>query len=143
MGEQEALKEKESSFQIGVQLIIERDGKVLMGLRGKGFGEGTWGLPGGRVKQGETFLDAGRREALEEHGVKVIEMELVCVVDPTPETNFQPQVLFRAVHWEGEPKKQEVSRCLELGWYNLDELPENIFVASRLALEKYRQGRVY
>jgi 8-oxo-dGTP pyrophosphatase MutT (NUDIX family) len=50
--------------------IFFTDGvKVLLLKRSKkGDNEGTWGLPGGKVEEGETLIDAARREAKEECG---------------------------------------------------------------------------
>lgn len=50
--------------------IFFTDGsKVLLLKRSKkGDSEGTWGLPGGKVEEDETLIDAARREAKEECG---------------------------------------------------------------------------
>jgi 8-oxo-dGTP diphosphatase len=50
--------------------IFFTDGrKVLLLKRSeKGDGVGTWGLPGGKVEEGETDIDAAMREAKEECG---------------------------------------------------------------------------
>lgn len=41
---------------------------LLLKRSGKGDNEGTWGLPGGKVEQGESLIDAARRESKEECG---------------------------------------------------------------------------
>ena len=50
--------------------IFFTDGKKVLLLKRseKGDNFGTWCLPGGKVEQGETFIDAARREAKEECG---------------------------------------------------------------------------
>lgn len=50
--------------------IFFTDGqKVLLLKRSKkGDNEGTWGLPGGKVEENETLIDAAKREAKEECG---------------------------------------------------------------------------
>jgi 8-oxo-dGTP pyrophosphatase MutT (NUDIX family) len=50
--------------------IFFTDGKKVLLLKRseKGDNEGTWGLPGGKVEEKETLIDAARREAKEECG---------------------------------------------------------------------------
>lgn len=50
--------------------IFFTDGKKVLLLKRseKGDGHNTWGLPGGKVEEGETDIDAAMREAEEECG---------------------------------------------------------------------------
>lgn len=50
--------------------IFFTDGKKVLLLKRAETGDnkGTWCLPGGKVEDGETFIDAARREAKEECG---------------------------------------------------------------------------
>ncbi|MCC6005819.1 MAG: NUDIX domain-containing protein [Thermofilum sp.] len=51
--------------------MIVRDGRVLLLRRRFSPARGGWWFPGGRVRWGEGFLDALRREVLEETGLEV------------------------------------------------------------------------
>ena len=52
--------------------VVERDGLVLIGLRGEGGPlAGFWEFPGGKVHEGESPEDAARRECWEETGVAI------------------------------------------------------------------------
>lgn len=53
----------------GAGIFFTDGDKVLLLKRSeKGDGQGTWGLPGGKVEDGETLIDAAIREAKEECG---------------------------------------------------------------------------
>jgi 8-oxo-dGTP diphosphatase len=52
--------------------VVERDGQMLIGLRGRGKPlAGLWEFPGGKLLEGESPEDAARRECWEETGVGV------------------------------------------------------------------------
>jgi 8-oxo-dGTP diphosphatase len=57
-------------------LIVDGNGIVLI-RRGKPPSAGTWSIPGGLVQLGETLIEAVKREALEETGLKVEPLSLV------------------------------------------------------------------
>lgn len=59
------------TFQVGIKALIRNpQGQVLMVHIPEWSGNaGHWDLPGGRIEQGEQFLDTLKRELLEEIGV--------------------------------------------------------------------------
>lgn len=50
--------------------IVHQNGKVLLGMKKKGFGTGRWNGFGGKVEDGETISHAAARELEEESGLK-------------------------------------------------------------------------
>ena len=64
----------------GVVVVVEKDGQVLLGKRGGGFGEGKWGLPQGYIEFDEDFLTAAIREVKEETGLVVEIQSIINVV---------------------------------------------------------------
>src|SRR5258707_8500479 len=51
--------------QVGVGVVVVRDGKVLLGLRRGSHGSGAWALPGGHLEWGESVESCARREVTE------------------------------------------------------------------------------
>jgi len=51
--------------------MVEMDGKLLMGKRGKEPGYGTLIIPGGKVDLYEDFAQTARREIREETGIEI------------------------------------------------------------------------
>ncbi len=59
---------------VGVSVLVEKDGKVLLVRRGRPPLAGLWSLPGGRVELGERLEAAAIREIFEETGVTVADL---------------------------------------------------------------------
>lgn len=57
--------------RVGSAVLVESDGKVLLGIRQKDPGRGALIIPGGGVKPFETIKDAGIREIRAETGLYV------------------------------------------------------------------------
>lgn len=116
--------------RVGVGLIIRRDNKILLGKRLNAHGAETWCPPGGHLEFMETVEDCAKREALEETG---------CIV-----TNIQPPVfteefyveqdkhyinLMLTSDWEAnEPQVLEPDKCESWEWFTWDELPPSLFL---------------
>ena len=102
---------------ICVDVVIVRDGKALLVLRGDPPAKGEWWLPGGRVLKNESLKEAAHRKALEEVG-------LDCHVGPaiySVETRFMEEDVqsFNTVYllWPkvGEEVKLDAT-CKDFRW---------------------------
>lgn len=56
---------------IGSAVLIEHNGKIVLGRRTQEDNKGRWILPGGKIIQGETYQEAAIREAFEETGLHI------------------------------------------------------------------------
>lgn len=56
---------------VGVGVVVVDGGALLLVRRGHEPYRGTWAVPGGRVRRGETLRAAAAREAAEETGLAV------------------------------------------------------------------------
>ena len=63
---------------VGVGLAILRDGQLLLCRRLKAPEAGYWSIPGGKVDHLESSLAAARREAEEETGLTIGDVEFLC-----------------------------------------------------------------
>tara|TARA_Y100000588_G_scaffold392153_1_gene503027 strand:+ start:2732 stop:3124 length:393 start_codon:yes stop_codon:yes gene_type:complete len=103
-----------------VAAVIQRGDKYLLGQRpeSKRHG-GLWEFPGGKVHDGESRLEAIRRELAEELALKAVRIErlLFSVVD-----KGSPYVIeFVETVIEGTPTPYEHS---EIAWLTIGELDE-------------------
>jgi 8-oxo-dGTP diphosphatase len=62
-----------------VDIILQRDSKILMVRRKKDPFKGHLALPGGFINEGETAEEAARREAIEETSLEVEPIEILGV----------------------------------------------------------------
>ena len=103
-----------------VAAVVRRDDRYLLGRRPahKRHG-GLWEFPGGKLLEGESRLDAARRELAEELGLEVVSLgtHLHSQRDPGA-----PYVIeFIEVQARGEPEAHEHS---SVGWFTAAELAE-------------------
>ncbi|OGZ01443.1 MAG: hypothetical protein A2946_01060 [Candidatus Liptonbacteria bacterium RIFCSPLOWO2_01_FULL_53_13] len=125
-------KELRPKGAIGVYLINQK-GELLLLLRTSPHGNGTWSPPGGHMEYGETFSDTAKRETKEESGVEVGDIEIMGVtsdVYPEEEKHYVT-VHVKALTYSGEPRIAEPNKCKEMKWFNLGNLPENLFPANK------------
>ena len=136
---------------VGVGVMILKDNKVLLGLRNPDKikadselkGEGTWTMPGGKVEFMEKLVDAAKRELEEETSLVDTKLDLLCISDDMTDTAHYVTVGFIVSEYEGEVKTMEPETIMEWKWFDIDDLPVNIYKPSLKCIEKYKQGIVY
>lgn len=125
-------------------LLRETDAgqEVLLAMKKRGFGQGKWNGVGGKVDD-ESIEEATRREAAEEIGVVVAEIERVAILtfyftDPEFQKWDQEVHVFLARSWEGEPTE---SGEMKPQWYTYDDLPyDSMWADDQLWLPKVLVG---
>lgn len=143
-----------------VAVVIEDpSGRVLLCQQSQGHR--LWGLPGGRIKAGESPVHAAVRDIREETGTDVQLVDVVGLYTLTgnstrpapdePPANGRrghdaddlPDVLvhvFRA-RLSGEATLNAPGRICRLGWYDVAALPQPVTAMARWAVVDARAGR--
>jgi 8-oxo-dGTP diphosphatase len=105
----------------GVQAVIERDGRVLLGRRRGDPGRGRWDLPGGFLHEGEDALTGLRREVLEETALEIELREFLgCWNEPYWDRNV---LCLTWLADAGPGEGQAGDDLVELRWFAADERP--------------------
>ncbi len=91
---------------VGIGVVVLRPGYVLAVRRGRPPGLGSWSLPGGAQKLGETAEQAARRELREETGLEVGPLLLAGQVDsitrdPDGRVRYHYTIIDFAAAWTG------------------------------------------
>ena len=126
---------------VGVAVIIEKTGRVLLIRRSGSHGAGTWATPGGHLDFGETPEQCGAREAREETGLEVADLTFMAITNDlfTIEQKHYITIWMRAGRIVGEPSIASPREMTEFGWFAWDALPEPLF----LPLQNLLDSRLY
>jgi len=138
---------KRGSDYIGVgvgAVIFNSEGRVFLALRGKEARNERhrWEFPGGGVEFGEGLEEALVREVREEYGFEIEVTGLLDVVNHIIPAEKQHWVspTFLCLVKSGTPSIREPHKCEEIGWFSLDQLPEQqLTIASKKSLESLRK----
>lgn len=122
--------------KVTVAVLIEREGKVLLGKRGVDPGMGLWCLPGGFVDHGEPVRMAAAREALEETGLEVEVGPLLGLCDWEDDFSGKKGIalFFRAVPRELAVAEEAADDMERLDWFPREALPPLAFPSHEAAL---------
>lgn len=112
---------------VGVAVMVEKDGKVLMGRRKCPPGEGTWALPGGHVEFGEKLADAAKRETREETGLDISDIKIISLSDDISYGRHFVSVTFKAAVAKDKPILKVNKEFSEMGWFDLKNVLSNYF----------------
>lgn len=138
------MEQKDLRPKIGIGVMIFKDGKLLLGKRKGSHGAGEYSFPGGHLEYMEGFEECAKREVLEEAGIKIKNVRfqvLGNIKDYAPKHYVQIGLI---ADWEsGEPKVLEPDKCENWEWYDIDNLPEPIFIPVKYIIESYKTGQNY
>ncbi len=130
----------EEKFILGVNTFLIKDNKILLGKRLKKSGFGQWGLPGGHLEYKEEFETGAKRELFEETNLVALKIEFLQLVNGIQDGGHFIHVNFLVSEWSGELKNNEPEKCSEWKWFDLDDLPDNIFYGHKDFLPLYKKG---
>lgn len=101
--------------------LVISEGKILLGMKKRGFGEGRYNGFGGKIIPGETLLRAAKREIAEEAGLKVGKLNKCGVL-----TFFSPirepivMHIYSCMDFTGTPQESEEMRPK---WFRFNKIP--------------------
>ncbi|AGB71323.1 MULTISPECIES: NUDIX domain-containing protein [Rhizobium] len=113
---------------LGTGLAILRDGKLLLYRRLKAPEAGCWSIVGGKVDYMEPAASAAVREAEEESGLSIGEIDYLCTEEVIIEADRQHWIslIYICRDFSGEPRLMEPDKLSDFGWFGRNELPAQL-----------------
>jgi len=126
-------------------LILIEGGKVLLSRRFKtGYMDGHYSLPAGHVDKGETIEDCLVRETYEEIGIKIKKKNIKFIhVMHRKEADIRLDFFYKIKSYEGTVANMEPSKCDNLKWFKLDQLPDNVLPYIKQGIENSLKKVLY
>lgn len=143
-------KNKVPGVGLGV-MLVNKDGKVLLILRNSNptladsdmHLEGTWTLPAGKVRYGETIIEAAKRKVKEEVNLDVSNLSVISVNDDINKYAHFLTIGLISYDFEGVIDLGDSLEHVDYKFYDLDNLPENLCEPSKVIIKNYRNNEIY
>lgn len=134
--------EENSHPMVGVGvLLVDGSGNVLLTLRTRPPEAGCWSIVGGKLDYLETLEACAVREAREEAGLEIAIERLLCITNhllPSERQHWvSPAYLGRIL--AGKAHNCEPEKTRDVRWFPLDQLPPNLTMTARNAIQAYGQ----
>ena len=125
-------------------VVTDPAGRVLLCQQSQGHR--FWGLPGGRIRPGESPVQAAIRDIREETGMETEIVDLVGIYTLTGDTHGEdlPDVLmhvFRGRCHGGEATVNAPGRIRRLSWHDPADLPAPVTATTQAAVEDAAAAR--
>jgi len=122
---------------VGALILNDREECLMVQTRKWGD---KWGIPGGKIRRGETALEALRREILEETNLELQDIRFVMVQDCVDSTEFYRKAHFVLLNYIARTDKNEVilnEEAQNFRWISLiDALTLNLNLPTQTLLNQ-------
>lgn len=130
--------------RVGIGIMVLDGNKVLLGHRlSKRKDTGgiqepdCWSLPGGKQEMFETMFEGAKREVKEETNLDIDQLELFGASDDIATDRHFVTLQIIAKLYSGELKVMEPDKEDKWEWFELTNLPENVFSPSKKFIDDY------
>ena len=123
-----------------VMVVVEHQGKILLGRRNMEPGRGKWTLLGGYVSKGERVEEAAVREIKEETNLDVQLEGLLGLYDDL-DTPLVLAVYSARVKNEHVELARQVDEIRELAFFSVENLPELAFPSDKQIIDDWIKSR--
>jgi ADP-ribose pyrophosphatase YjhB (NUDIX family) len=136
-----------NQVRVGVSAIIIDDNKILLGHRSKNkkdtggiVGRDTWALPGGKQEYDETIIECAIRETKEECNLDIVDPKIIYASDDIAPDRHFVTITTIASNYSGEVKVMEPDKEDEWKWFDINNLPDNLYPPSAQGIVYYKEN---
>ncbi|MBQ8968583.1 MAG: NUDIX domain-containing protein [Bacteroidaceae bacterium] len=130
---------KHYKYHLAIHILLIKGNKILLLKRyNTGYEDGKYSLIAGHVEKGESLTETAIREAWEEVGITITAID-VKICGSMHRRSEDERIDYFAVvkHWKGQEHICEPSKCNELIWCDIKELPNNTIPYIKTAIKNY------
>jgi ADP-ribose pyrophosphatase YjhB (NUDIX family) len=134
----------EKTPKVNVDILVVKNDKILLGLLTEKWnyqGKQVYGIPGRDIRFGEKISDTVKRNIKEEFGCNVTKYRITCVNANYALDNHYIGIGVIA-EIDGEPKVLIPEDWERWEWFSKDEIPDNLFPATKNLIECYLENKV-
>ena len=131
-------------IKTGVGVMILNNNKVLLGHRvvnskdtGGIYEPDSWTFPGGKQEYEETIVETAIRETKEETNLDISNIRVYTATDEFQTDRHYVTIGVISSSYEGELKVMEPNKIDGWSWFDLNNLPDNIYTPSKNMLDEY------
>lgn len=131
-------------IKVGLGVMILDDNKILLGKRcedakdtGGIYEPGSWTFPGGKQEYNETIFEGAIREVKEETNLDISDLEVFSASDDVQPNKHYITIQIIANSFAGELQNLEPTKHSKWKWFDLNDLPENIYSPTKKFIDKY------
>lgn len=134
------MKENNGIVKVGLGVIIEKDGQILIGKR-VGRHAPYYSIPGGHLEPGETFAQGAVREIKEETNLDIVKPKVIAITNNLEtfkkESKHYISIILFTKEFEGELEVMEPDKINEWQWVDPKNLPQPHFDGSKMGVQCY------
>ena len=131
----------EPHTQVGIGILVIRDGKILLGQRKGSHGAGEFGGTGGHLEYMESIIECAKRETLEEAGITIKNIRLLCVGNVKRYAPKHYLEIGLIADWEsGEPVVIEPNKVESWNWHDPNDMPSPLMAGMSEYITAYKGG---
>ncbi len=128
----------ENSQNIGTcSLLINHEGKILLGKRKNSYKAGMYGLPGGRIELNEPIESSIQREVMEETGLQLDSLKYFGVVRENQGKYDFIHFVFVSENVNQTPTLIEPDKCEGWEWMDASNFDGEILAGHKAAIQLY------
>lgn len=130
-------------------LFLIKDNKILLLRRfNTWYSDGNYSVIAWHLEQGESFYSCIIRESKEEWNIIIQKKDLnvVHIMQrniENNEENWRIDVFFYCDKREWELKNNEIDKCDDLSWFDIENLPNNIIPYIKKSINYFKDNNFY